>query len=130
MSNCPPQRWAKVVQIFLVQIIWFSCPDFFLENVWSRQNPDLNLDLVWTKFIFIFRNFQIVSRFESGPENNLDSICKILKIKMNFIQTESRLKSGFCLHQASVETETRTGTRIRTRTGAQVSTDRRIDLNF
>ena len=53
----------------LVQIIWFSCPDFFLETVWSRQNPDLNLDSIWT----------------------------ILKNKTNLVQTESGLESGFCL---------------------------------
>ena len=43
-------------------------PRFFLGKAWSRQNQDLSLDSVWTKFIFTYRNVQIVSRFYSSSE--------------------------------------------------------------
>ena len=80
---------------------------FFPKNVLSRQNPDSSPDSVRTKFVFIFQNcpdwIQIFFWKLSGPDKIQIWIWTqsghFFKIKIKFVQIESRFKSGFCLDQ-------------------------------
>ena len=105
------QRCPSPILVQNPSRIWiFSCPDSYLDSVWTRLKPDSSLDRVWTKSKKYFRNqYRRCPDWDLVPDLDLDWVWKnsenIFEIRPDSVQTWICTVSGPDKKQIWVWTE-------------------------